>query len=193
MRPYREVRAHHDAAAVTVYQAYAPAIADAAVAAGMFVAPFKRERMAWIKPSFLWMMYRAGWGTKPGQERILAVRITRAGFDRALALASLSHFEADVHGTHDVWLRAKEASPVRVQWDPERDAHLQPLPWRAIQVGLGPAVVGEYVEDWVVGIDDVTDLARQAQQGDLTGVPVERPYPVAPDVAARLGMDATGA
>lgn len=191
-RPYREVRAHHDDAAVTVYQAYAPAIADAAVAAGTFVAPFKRERMTWIKPSFLWMMYRAGWGTKPGQERILAVRITRAGFDRALASASLSHYEADVHGTHEAWLRAKQASPVRVQWDPERDAYLQPLPWRAIQVGLGPAVVGEYVDDWIVGIEDVTDLARRVHQGDLAGVPEERPYPVAPDVATRLGMAATG-
>ena len=30
--------------------------------------------------------------------------------------------------------------------------YLQPLPWRAIQIGLGPAVVGEYVDDWIVGI-----------------------------------------
>lgn len=120
------------------------------------------------------------------------MRITRAGFDRALASACLSHYEADVHGTHEAWLRAKQASPVRVQWDPERDAYLQPLPWRAIQVGLGPAVVREYVDDWIVGIDDVTDLARRAHQGDLAGVPEERPYPVAPDVAARLGMAPTG-
>ncbi|WP_422570328.1 DUF4291 family protein, partial [Erwinia billingiae] len=29
--------------------------------------------MTWIKPSFLWMMYRSGWGMKdPGQKRILA-------------------------------------------------------------------------------------------------------------------------
>lgn len=144
--------------------------------------------MAWIKPSFFWMMYRAGWATKPGQERVLAIRMTRAGFDLALASASLSHFEADVHGSHESWLRAKQDSPVRVQWDPERDAHLQPLPWRAIQVGLGPGVVGAYVDEWIVGIDDVTGLARRAQTGDVRGVPVERPYPVSPDVAARLGM-----
>ena len=61
--------------------------------------------------------------TKPGQERVLAIRMTRAGFDLALASASLSHFEADVHGSHESWLRAKQDSPVRVQWDPERDAH----------------------------------------------------------------------
>lgn len=187
-RPYREIRALFDERTITVYQAYGPSIADAAVAAGRFVAPFKRHRMTWIKPSFFWMMYRSGWATKPGQERILAVRMTRTGFDQALALAALSHFEADVHGTHDAWLCAKEASPVRVQWDPERDALLQPLPWRAIQIGLGPGVVDAYVEEWIVGIDDVTHMACEAQGGDLSGVPRDRPYPVAADVAARLGM-----
>jgi hypothetical protein len=28
----------------------------------------------WVKPSFLWMMYRSGWATTPGQERILPAR-----------------------------------------------------------------------------------------------------------------------
>ena len=80
----RQVRARHDDETLVVYQAYSPAIAEPAVAAGTFVAPFKRERMTWIKPSFNWMMYRCGWATKPGQERVLAVTITRAGFDWAL-------------------------------------------------------------------------------------------------------------
>ncbi len=40
--------------------------------------------MTWIKPSFLWMMYRCGWAAKPGQERVLAVRITHEGFAWAL-------------------------------------------------------------------------------------------------------------
>ncbi|WP_141653813.1 DUF4291 family protein, partial [Erwinia billingiae] len=26
--------------------------------------PFSMTRMTWIKPSFLWMMYRSGWGMK---------------------------------------------------------------------------------------------------------------------------------
>ncbi|XVQ86939.1 DUF4291 family protein [Microbispora siamensis] len=60
------------------YQAYDPATAAPAVAARRFVPPFKRERMTWIKPSFLWMMYRCGWATKPGQTRVLAIDIMRA-------------------------------------------------------------------------------------------------------------------
>jgi len=79
--PQRQIRAAYTAETITVYQAYSPAIAEPAVRAGCFVAPFKRDRMTWIKPSFLWMMYRCGWATKPGQERVLAVEITRAGFE----------------------------------------------------------------------------------------------------------------
>jgi hypothetical protein len=44
----RVIRAAYTAETVTVYQAYAPQIADAAVRAGAFVAPFSRGRMTWI-------------------------------------------------------------------------------------------------------------------------------------------------
>jgi hypothetical protein len=33
------------------------------------------------------MMYRCGWATKPGQERVLAVRLPRAAFNTVLASA----------------------------------------------------------------------------------------------------------
>lgn len=73
----RQVRGQFTDRTITVYQAYPPEIATRAVTAGRFVAPFKRDRMTWIKPSFLWMMYRSGWASKPGQERVLAVEILR--------------------------------------------------------------------------------------------------------------------
>ena len=53
--------------------------------------------LTWIKPSFLWMMYRCGWAAKEGQETVLAVEITREGFDWALRNACLSHYDRDVH------------------------------------------------------------------------------------------------
>ena len=88
--PERQVRAAFNSDHLTVYQAFRPDIAEAAVAAGTLVAPFSLDRMTWIKPSFTWMMYRSGWATKPGQERVLAVRIARSAFDRALASSCLS-------------------------------------------------------------------------------------------------------
>ncbi|MET7331437.1 DUF4291 family protein [Nonomuraea sp. NPDC005650] len=88
--PYRQIRAAYTEESITVYQAYDAAIAGPAVAAQRFVAPFKRERMTWIKPSFLWMMYRCGWATKPGQERVLAVSLSREGSEWALAITDIT-------------------------------------------------------------------------------------------------------
>jgi Domain of unknown function (DUF4291) len=134
--PTRQIRAVYDDTTIRVYQAYSDTIADSALKHQTFVSPpFKMQRMTWIKPSFLWMMYRAGWGHKDeGQKRILAIDITREGFDWALAHSCPSHPEPDMNA--DEWELLKSRSPVRIQWDPERDLLLQPLPHRAIQIGL---------------------------------------------------------
>ena len=196
--PMRQLRALFDDESLTVYQAYSPQIADRALAAGRFVSPFKIHRMTWVKPSFLWMMYRSGWATKPMQERVLAVRIARAGFEEALTQACLTHFDPAVHSSHDAWKAQRDASPVRVQWDPERSLDLQPLPWRSIQVGLSGPVVRDYVRRWTLGITDVTGLAHEvhalvdagrAQQArDL--VPQERAYPLPEEVAGAVAASA---
>ncbi len=191
--PQRQVRARYDDRTITVYQAFSPRIAGPALAAGRFVPPFSLDRMTWVKPSFLWMMYRCGWATKPGQERVLAIRITRAGFEAALAQACLSHLDTSVYPDHDAWRAVQQRSPVRVQWDPERDLDLNPLPWRSIQVGLGGATVRDYVERWVVDLTDVTDLAHElgrSRPRDAARLPRERPYPLPCGIASRLG--ATG-
>ena len=190
----REVRAQYSDETIVVYQAYAAPIADAALATGTFTGPFKRERMTWIKPSFLWMMYRSGWATKPGQERVLAVEMTRTGFDWALAHASLSHFDRQVHESAEEWAAQKRASPVRVQWDPERSLTLQPLPHRAIQIGLSGEAVTRYVEEWIRDIREVTtrateihELATRDAEAARARLPVERAYPLPEATRVRLG------
>lgn len=188
--PARQVRAVFDDNTITVYQAYSPAIAHAAVEAGTFVAPFKLDRMTWIKPSFLWMMYRSGWATKPGQERVLAIRITRAGFEEALSLACLSSHDPHIYPNHAAWKERKRSCPVKVQWDPERTITLTPLPWRSLQVGLGGIAVHKYVSDWITDITDITDRARElrhAAADDDSLLPRERPYPLPLDIAKNIG------
>lgn len=159
--PYQQIRALYDAESIRVYQAYPDEIADSALAHGRFVSPpFKMERMTWIKPSFLWMMYRAGWGFKDaGQKRILAIDITREGFEWTLAHSCPSH--ADPSMSKEEWEQQKNSSPVRIQWDPERDLLLQPLPYRAIQIGLSKEAVNLYVNQWIRRITDVTPLAHE--------------------------------
>jgi hypothetical protein len=194
--PFREVRATTAGSNLIVYQAYRADIADAALTAGTFVSPFRRGRMTWIKPSFLWMAYRSGWGRKPDQERVLAVHITRAGFEWALDHACLSDYEAAVHGSHDDWRAALASSPVRVQWDPERDLRFAALDHRAIQIGLRGEAVDRYLDEWIVAIDDVTGLMHEVEalmvgdpDGALKKLPHEEPIPVGPDLVRRLGMN----
>ncbi|MFB7279009.1 DUF4291 domain-containing protein [Streptomyces hydrogenans] len=193
-RPPHQIRALHTDSTVTVYQAYPPEIGLAAARDGRFPPAWKRDRMTWIKPSFLWMMYRCGWGTKEGQERVLAVEITREGFEWALRHACLSHYERGVHADHDVWREELKRAPARVQWDPERDLSLQPLPHRSLQLGLTGEAARRYADEWIVAITDVTESAHRihthVREGDLDAarrlLPDERPYPVRDEILTHL-------
>ena len=134
--PHRRIRAVHTASTVTVYQAYSPHIGQPAAREGRFPPVWKRDRMTWIKPSFLWMMYRCGLGAKAGQETVLAVEITRDGFEWALRRACLSSYVRGVHPDRAAWQRQVKQAPARVQWDPERDLRLRPMAYRSLQLGL---------------------------------------------------------
>jgi Domain of unknown function (DUF4291) len=164
LMPFRQIRALQTKTTITVYQAYPSVIADGALEANRFVPPFKMNRMTWIKPSFLWMAYRCGWGAKPGQERVLAVEITKAGFARALEHSCLSHFEPGVHESEEAWSSRMEISPVRIQWDPERDVHHRTLNHRSIQIGISGDAVSEYVNQWIVNIEDRTQICSTIRQ-----------------------------
>jgi hypothetical protein len=194
--PARQVRAWYDAHTITAYQAYSAQIAERALTAGTLVAPFKLDRMTWIKPSFLSMMYRSGWATKPGQERVLAIAITRDGLEWALAHACLSHYEPGTYASRAAWAEQQRACPVRVQWDPERSLRLDPLEHRTIQIGLSGEAARRYVSQWIVQLRDVTSLARKVgalvAQGDLTiaqaMLPAERRYQLPAPPCRRIGI-----
>ena len=206
--PYRQIRALYDETTVTVYQAYKSTIAEAAVSTQKLNASpdFRPGRMTWIKPSWCWMMYRAGYSFKdPGQSRILALRMRREDFLGLLGRAVLSS-DARARGGaggDDARRRGKSAD-VRVQWDPERTPGLHALPYRSIQVGIPGALSEIWAKEWIVEIEDVTDRARELkrmldQRPDVTIdvlielglIPVERPLPVPESIEARLEMSAS--
>ncbi|MGE7389670.1 DUF4291 domain-containing protein [Streptomyces sp. NPDC004126] len=185
MTPQFQVRADYDARTIVVYQAYAPAIADAALRAGRFVEPFSFRRMTWIKPSFLWLMHRSNWARKAGQERILGVRMTREGWEAALAEAVLTTSAPE----------AVARAAVHVQWDPERSPRGAALNHYSIQVGIGRGLIRTFTDEWVTGVTDLTPQVRKAEALVRTGqagraqrlLPPERPYPLPPALEARLG------
>ncbi|WP_406290790.1 DUF4291 domain-containing protein [Embleya sp. NBC_00896] len=180
----RQVRADFDATTLVVYQAYAPAVAEPALREGRFVAPFSFGRMTWIKPSYRWLMHRSDWGRKAGQERVLAVRITRAGFEDALGRAVST--EGSVEG-----------ADVHVQWDPERSLRGAALNQYSIQVGIGRDLIRTFNDEWVVGVTDLTPLTRRIadllRAGRTTQaqrlLPPERPYPLPKHLARRVNAD----
>ena len=179
---------------VRVYQAYRHEIANAALNAGTFVPPFSMSRMTWIKPSFNWMMYRCGFARKVGQEVVLGIDITRAGFEWALEHAVLSHYDASIHPSHDEWKSSLPDAPVRIQWDPERDWRLNILKGvRSIQIGLSGDAVSRYVNEWIVRLENVTPVAHgiaDAVNGDVVpdDLPdkLEQPYPLSPTLRQKL-------
>lgn len=85
-------------------------------------------------------------------------------------------------------------APARVQWDPERDLPLQPLPCRSLQLGLASAAARLYADEWIVSITDVTPLARVIHPHVRDGepdvarqlLPHEGPYPVSDEVLTHL-------
>ncbi|WP_433188249.1 DUF4291 domain-containing protein [Actinoallomurus sp. CA-150999] len=193
-----EIRADHDRTSIVVYQAYRPEIGRPAAEHGRFVPPFSRTRMTWIKPSFLWLMARSGWARKPGQEVILAVRISREGWEEALSQAVLTHVDRRIYRDSQEWRAAFKHARVHVQWDPERTLRGQPLDARSIQVGLSRHVIDRYADEWVLGIQDMTPLVRKIHRLVHDGetakakalLPRERVYPLDPPVARRIGVDA---
>jgi hypothetical protein len=192
--PLYQIRADYDRSTIVVYQAYRPEIAEAAVHAQRFVEPFSMQRMTWIKPSFLWMMERSNWARKPGQERVLAVRITREGWETALSQAVLTGYKPGVYADRADWERQIKGARVNVQWDPERTLGGGVLDARSIQVGLSRHIIAEYVDTWTTEIRDITptvrkmaDLLKEGRRDRAAQhLPKERPYEVPPHIARRL-------
>ena len=199
MSTSREIRATYDSNTITVYQAFSHKIADGTLKAGRFVAPFSFHRMTWIKPSFLWLMYRSQWGQKSCQERIFSIRISRQSWESALSQAVLTSFCKRVHGTYQAWQDQFKKTEVHVQWDPERTIHGKALPYGSIQVGISRHLIRDYAEKWIVDMNDITplvnkiyDLKQSGQSSKVTRyLPVESRYPVCEKITHRLGMRKT--
>ncbi|KAF5603694.1 atp-dependent rna helicase dhx8 [Fusarium subglutinans] len=198
--PYRQVRAYYNDTTITVYQAYKESIAKAAVDAQKLNASpdFKPGRMTWIKPSWTWMMYRAGYSYKdPGQSRILALRMKHKHFITLLELGVLSSHSHKL----SPGIKREKTVDVRIQWDPERTAKLEVLPYRSIQIGIPGALSEQWANEWIVEIEDVTDKARELKRviderpeitdEELLGMDLiykERPFEVPEAVHTKLEM-----
>jgi hypothetical protein len=192
----RHILAQFDANTVIVYQAFRPEIANFAVQHQRFGGEFSFKRMSWIKPNFLWMMYRSGWGTKEGQVVTLAIQLQRAGFHKILEQAVHSNFQQEYYGTPERWKTELSASEVRLQWDPDHSPSGEKQERRAIQLGLSGDILRRYCEEWIVSIEDISQFAKaqraHAVSGDFGELWLPREEVMAVNettIAARLGLN----
>jgi hypothetical protein len=177
----RHILAQFDSNSIVVYQAYRPSIADFAVENHRFGGEFSFNRMSWIKPNFLWMMYRSGWAAKEDQERILAIRLRRSFFDELLSAVVPSSFNADRYPDRKAWQAALARSDVRLQWDPDHDPSGASVQRRAVQLGLRGQMLWRFATSELISIVDLTDFVveqRRHTSGDLSRLvtPTEQVY-----------------
>ncbi len=190
----RHILAQFDDEMLVVYQAYRPQIADYVVEHQRFGGPWSLDRMTWIKPNFLWMMYRCGWATKAGQERVLAIWLPREVFEQQiLAVAVHSSHVPEVYGTREDWQRAVKTSDVRLQWDPDHGPRGDKQTRRAIQLGLRGQATRDFAQRWVQRIEDITPLVAAQRETldtlDELHTPTEHVLPVSDaKTRARLGL-----
>ncbi len=79
--------------------------------------------------------------------------------------------------------------------EPDRDLSLEKLERRALQLGISGSVVYEYVNKWIMGIEDVTELAYRIKASlknrdkEMLKVPDELVYEVNPVIQKTLGIE----
>ncbi len=175
--------AHQNESSIVVYQAYKNNIADFAIQNQFFGGTdFSYTRMSWIKTSFLWMMYRCGWGEKEHQERVLAIWILKEDFIKILREAVFSSFNSKIYSNKKQWGNELQEKNVRLQWDPDHDPYGKNIERRVIQLGLKGDVLERFGKHQIQYIEDITDFISEQKiflknnQLEKLLVPIETIY-----------------
>ena len=192
----RHILAQYDGQSIIVYQAYRPSIGSFAAQHGYFGGEFSFTRMSWIKPNFLWMMYRSNWGQAESQEAVLGIRLKRAFFESLLEKAVPSSFQSRLYANQEDWKAAVTQSEVRLQWDPDHLPTGQPCERRAIQIGLRGQALDAYGQRDIIEVIDMRDFVAE-QRKNVPGwadgsllTPSEWVYKAAsPKAAMQIGLE----
>ncbi|WP_460217798.1 DUF4291 domain-containing protein [Psychroserpens sp. MEBiC05023] len=158
------IMAQFDNDKIVVYQSYRPEIGNFASQNQYFGGAFSLNRMTWIKPNFLWMMYRNGWATKADQEVVLAIHLKREAFERYLKQAVYSSYQSDLYDSRASWQEQVQHSAIRLQWDPDHDPYGAKLERRAIQIGIRGVEIKRYAKDDILEIEDITAFVKEQYQ-----------------------------
>lgn len=188
------IMAQYDDKKIIVYQSYRTEIGLFAAKNQYFGGAFSLDRMTWIKPNFLWMMYRNGWGTKEGQEVVLAIHLKRNSFETYLKNAVYSSFKPELYTSYDSWQKDVQKSNIRLQWDPDHDPYGSKLERRAIQIGLRKEFIKSYAQEDILEIEDISEFVGEqyklvtSQNLESLVIPKEKPLIFKDEVLNRYLM-----
>ncbi|MGB0521777.1 MAG: DUF4291 family protein [Flammeovirgaceae bacterium] len=189
----KKVMAAFDEEGVYVYQAFKPKVVAIAVEKGTFGKGFGLDRITWIKPSFAWMLQRSKYATKHRMEAIAKIKLSHEAWLEILTQSVETQYTGKYWETEDEWQRQLNKSDVIHQWDPERDLVGRKLDQAAIQIGIRGEVIRKYVSEYIIGVEDVTDLAKtigksvKLRRNQFPQVPLEKTYPISDALALKLG------
>jgi len=183
-----DVLAHFDAHTIVVYQACGESAGRHAIAhqqlgdldSGV-------DRMGWITPAFLWMMHRSGWGTKPGLEITLGLRVRRPFFDRLFREGDASAFHEAMQATAEEWKRGADPFEARMQWDADRAPDGTGLARRALQLGVRGNALKALATTELLEVIDMSPFVEAQRAPAQAGAPwpglrtpIEHVYPPSP-------------
>jgi hypothetical protein len=182
---------------IVVYQAFNQQIANYAIEQQHFGGPaYSANRMSWIKPGFLWMMYRSGWANKENQERIVAITLPIIHFKTILSEATISSFDKSFFPTEAIWKSELEKTEVRLQWDPDHDPLGNKQERKAIQIGMKGKTLAKFCTAWPIEIEDITPFVKvqfeklQNKQLDELDLPFEEVINLDDvEIKKRIGID----
>ena len=182
---------------ILVYQAFRNSIGEYAIKNQRFGgSDYSFNRMSWIKPNFLWMMYRSGWAAKPGQEKILGIWIKKTDFEKILGNSTFTSYKQSTCNGEEEWRATLDSHPIRLQWDPDHypngDKHVR----KAIQLGIKGDLLSEFAEQMIVEIIDLSNFVNQQRPSSVNTpynnllVAKESVYmPSSKKLAEKIGLD----
>jgi len=190
------ILAHQTEDSLVVYQAFNPKIAKYAVENQVFGGEhYRYTRMSWIKPNYLWMMYRCGWCEKKEQTQVLAIWIKKESFDVILENAAYSSFKKRVYETEENWRNDLAEKKVRLQWDPDHNPLGEKEERRAIQLGMKDEILEQFGKEMILKIENITPFVKEQKRlldkgrMDELQIPQERIYvPKNKWIQTKLGL-----
>ncbi len=171
----RSLLAQFDDDRVVAYQAYDEQLGAEILARGSLGGGWRYDRHTRLQTGVAFTANRYDFGRRPDRTRIVAISLSRDGFDALLMAALTAEWDERLYKTKASWRLATRFAPVLVEWVGD-----------APRFVVHGALLRRMATEWVVGLEDVSAVFRALCGGGPA--PEERPYPVPSDVASRLGL-----